>query len=442
MKGPSGKSTARESERPYAPDNRSEEEIVHSYLRQMGSLARLAPEEEIYHAREFFRQRDELGGLLSHFPRIISKHINACRANEIQKLEETGDSTHLLLEEKKQQISNLVNALETIALHLARLALDESADTVATRRLLRHSLERLFTAFLFSNRFYTDCVAEVHECARQLKADAAATRILEDIVLMPAAEFEHSYARLKESYEQMQNVRTVLLESNLRLVVSVARKYAGFSLNFQDLFQEGYFGLAVAVDKFQPRRGHRFSTYAVWWIRQAVTQALASHARTIRIPANMARALNRINRAEQTLLQKLGREPTPEEIAEFVELPVERVRAWRKMERQPISLQSSIREDDTVQISDLLVDRRAPPPDEVVSLKLLRETIADVLDTLSEREREIIIHRFGLLNKPVLTLEGLSRRFQVTHERIRQIETAALEKLRHPSRRKFFDDYL
>ena len=322
---------------------------------------------------------------------------------------------------------------------LQRVATSQSDDAVATRNLLHQSLEKIVASYIFCFRFYAECLKELDQLAKTLPS--AGKKALAERLLMPPAEFNTSLASVRAGFSRMGEARTVLLEANLRLVISVVRKYVNYGIGFQDLFQEGYLGLTVAVDKFEPHRGHRFSTYAVWWIRQAITQALSAQSRTIRIPANMARALYRINRGEQLLLQRLGREPTPEEIAKLVELPVERVRAWRKMEHQPISLESPIGDGDGAVVSDLVVDQQAESPDEATSMKLLRETISHVLDTLNEREREIIIHRFGLLNRSVLTLEELSSRFDVTHERIRQIEAAALKKLRDPSHRQYFDGY-
>ncbi len=415
-------------------------EVASSFLRNSRNVARLAPEEEVFHSRQFFEYRSKLGLLLSHFPRVVADQIAQCKTTEIQQFNEDGDLDHYLVDEKREQIVSLLEALEAVSHDLERMAEDRGKDAAATRELLHESLERLLEGYVFHSRFYDACMKDIDELAERLNDGNARKRAVARI-LMPPAEFGAARDELQSVFDTMQLSRQTLLEANLGLVVSVVRKYSSTTLSFQDLFQEGYLGLVVAVDKFQPKMGHRFSTYAVWWIRQGVTQALSSTSRTIRIPANMARALSRINRAEQGLLQKLGREPSPEEIAEAVDIPVERVRAWRKMERQPISLESPIGENDRGQVIDLIVDRKAESPAEITSSKLLTETITKVLHTLSDREREIIIHRFGLLNKSQMTLEELSKRFHVTHERIRQIEAAALKKLRDPGRREYFDGY-
>lgn len=417
----------------------TDEELIHAYLRRMGTLARLAPEEESFHCRAFFDQRAELGARLSHLPRLVARQLGLLKTTEIVHLDEHGQADRSLVDEKRELVVGLADTLAAAAADLERVATRHSAEADHARGLLHRSLERLLSRYVCGFRFYTACLEAVEELSRP-PADAS-KKALAARLLMPAAAFAACRDGIREAFRHMDDARTVLLEANLRLVMSVVRRYMNYGIGFQDLFQEGYLGLSVAVDRFEPQRGHRFSTYAVWWIRQTITQALSAQSRTIRIPANMARALHRINRAEQVLLQELGREPTAEEIAKLVELPVERIRAWRKMEHQPISLESPIGDTEGAIVSDLVVDQHTATPDEVASTKLLRETISLVLDTLTEREREIITHRFGLLNRPLLTLEELSSRFGVTHERIRQIEAAAIEKLRDPSRRQYFDGY-
>ncbi len=419
----------------------ADEQVINTYLQQMGKLERLAPEEEAFHTRRFFEARESVGRLLSRFPRFFVKQIRSSKTTQIQEFDEDGNLNTALIDEKKERILSLISSIETVADHLVRCASDASDEAVSTRNALFGSLEQLQTRFLFHYAFYTESLQQLRECREQLAEEKNKTDFEAEVLLMPVAAFTDLLEEVEAAYSEMDSARTTLLESNLRLVANVTRRYMRYGMNFQDLFQEGYLGVAVALDKFQPSRGHRFSTYAVWWIRQSITQALSAHSRTIRIPANMARFLSQMRRAEQQLLQSLGREPTPEEIARKIEQSPERVRAWQRIERQPISLESPLSSGDGSVVSDLIVDAGSRQPDEVVSSNLLKEAITSALDTLDEREQTILEHRFGLLGKSVMTLEELSKRFNVSHERIRQIEVAALKKLKSPERRKYFDGY-
>ena len=265
---------------------------------------------------------------------------------------------------------------------------------------------------------------------------------LREIGRIPLLTYEQELELAKRILDGDETAKQELAESNLRLVVSIAKKYVGRGMLFLDLIQEGNMGLIKAVEKFDYTKGFKFSTYATWWIRQAITRAIADQARTIRIPVHMVETINKLIRTSRHLLQQLGREPTPEEIAEEMEIPVEKVMEIQKIAQDPVSLETPIGEEDDSHLGDFIQDEDSPAPHDAAAYTLLKAQLEDVMGTLTPREAKVLKLRFGLEDGKARTLEEVGREFDVTRERIRQIEAKALRKLRHPSRSKKLRDYM
>jgi RNA polymerase primary sigma factor len=302
----------------------------------------------------------------------------------------------------------------------------------------------VYEKFQASSRHIQELEAQRTTAERRatIEAEHAKISTLEQFVRMPHEEFIKVFGALKAAADRGLKAKTHMAEANLRLVVSVAKKYTNRGQSFLDLIQEGNIGLMKGVEKFEYRRGYKFSTYAIWWIRQAITRSIADQARTIRIPVHMIEIMNKLWRAQKQLTQELGREPTPEELADEMHMPVSRIHALLKMAQQPVSLHAPVGDDGDVSVGDFIEDKSAENPSDVTSYSLLREKLSDVLTTLTERERKILEMRFGLLDGYERTLEEIGKMYNVTRERIRQIEAKALRKLRHPTRVRHLQGFL
>ncbi len=336
------------------------------------------------------------------------------------------------------------------------LTYKEIMDTLEDLELEPEQIERMYDRFEVLNVDIVEDTAaeevEPIEDISQIESEIAAAEgigvddpvrmYLKEIGKVPLLTPEEEKEIATRMAEGDEEARKQLAEANLRLVVSVAKKYVGKGLLFLDLIQEGNLGLIKAVEKFDYRKGYKFSTYATWWIRQAITRAIADQARTIRIPVHMVETINKLIRCQRQLVQDLGREPRPEEIAQEMGISVEKVREIKKVAQEPVSLETPIGEEEDSHLGDFIPDDDAPAPAEVASFTLLREQLMEVLDTLNPREEMVLRLRFGLDDGKTRTLEEVGREFKVTRERIRQIEAKALRKLRHPSRSKKLRDFL
>lgn len=335
------------------------------------------------------------------------------------------------------------------------LTYKEVMDTLEELELDPEQIERIYDRFEAANIDVveeTNAAEEIVEDIAEIETEIVAAEgisiddpvrmYLKEIGKVPLLTAAEEISIAKRMADGDEEARKELIDANLRLVVSVAKKYVGKGLLFLDLIQEGNLGLIKAVEKFDYRKGYKFSTYATWWIRQAITRAIADQARTIRIPVHMVETINKLIRCQRQLIQELGREPRPEEIAKEMDITVEKVREIKKIAQEPVSLETPIGEEEDSHLGDFIPDEDAPEPATVATFTLLREQLMEVLDTLTPREEMVIRLRFGLDDGKTRTLEEVGRVFKVTRERIRQIEAKALRKLRQPSRSKKLRDFL
>jgi RNA polymerase sigma factor (sigma-70 family) len=421
------------------------EDTTRAYLRQVGSIPRLTPVEEVYFARQYSESRSEVQELLAHLPSLLLRTLDGIvEAKDNRGLAGYVDANEFeeiaAMAEKARAVIHAARRIE----HRLRLAMaGEDEEAVNSVPVLRTSFRQILSRLPLRDEFYDECLQRFLQESEISTSSPGADNTDYEVPRYVLAEEELASLReqMIEAWNRQQEARRIMVEGNLRLVVSIAKKYMNCGLPFLDLIQEGNIGLGREVEKFEYERGHRFSTYASYWIRQAVTRSLARHGRIIRIPSNLLRQLSGIAAAEESLLQEIGHQPSPEQIALKAELPVARIRALKKMSQQMISLQSTIKNDGEAELEEFIADDGASAPFEQAANTILREAIEQALHTLDERERQVVAMRFGLDGGEPRTFEQISRHFDLSSERIRQIEFKALKKLRHPTRRKYFDGY-
>lgn len=432
---------------------------VRMYLKQMGQTDLLSRQEEVAISLRIEKAEDELLSYLHQFGPVATYYLDM--ADKVLRNEERFDRIVIdknidrrdkYMKDVQRLIGKVIDAHEEAQasyqqLSHARKRKKSLKAYEAAFLEARGELNELFAQFSFKGKIYEEFVAQLRtlrarilKLTRQLQASPGnveaqdALNEYEMQLWMPIPQFMETYKLMRASLKEAQDAKSEMIKANLRLVISIAKKYTNRGLAFLDLIQEGNMGLMKAVEKFEYRRGYKFSTYATWWIRQAITRSIADQARTIRIPVHMIETINKLMRVQKKLVQDLGREPTPEEISADCGMPADRVRSVLKMAQQPISMQQPVGDSDDTSFGDFLEDKSAENPMEGASFASLREKLNGVLDTLNERERSVIEQRFGLKDGNPRTLEEVGRQFNVTRERIRQIEAKALRKLRHPTR--------
>jgi RNA polymerase primary sigma factor len=451
---------------------------VRMYLRQMGQVPLLTRDQEVQISRRIEQAENQVRRILYGFGFAAKEHVSLAEKLVSDPPKERFD--RVVLDKKVESRDNHLRLLRRLIATVGDL--DQHADRLfaawvdcksrAGRRRLEaelgqveRKLQASFHRFAYKQKVIEEmtlvaentyehflaCQAALQELAgrehepehqKRWHEEQARLRALERLVRQPAERFKQAFQQMKLHAGRATQAKTEMVEANLRLVISIAKKYTNRGLSFLDLIQEGNLGLMKAVERFEYRRGYKFSTYATWWIRQAITRSIADQSRTIRIPVHMIESINKLTRTQKRLLQDIGREPTCEEIAEDMGLPIERVRALLKLAQQPISLQAPVGDSEDAHIGDFIEDKNSENPVEVTSFSLLKDKLSGVLSSLSERERQVLELRFGFGDGQARTLEEVGRQFRVTRERIRQIEAKALRKMRHPTRLRHLNGFL